>query len=678
MLFVLLFWFLQAEPAPSDLQLAAPVLQMLRDQLGTLGLDTATQESLNLTLDKAELALQQATLLNSEEPDSFPIEKVEAQRQALQAQVQFTFQAWDEAVSELQQAESQLQTLKRQKERLDSQMGRLSDQINEWVRQKNEQAAGRNPQDSFYLEVNLFQAESQHLLRRIERNQLATRMEAQAQWLSWLKEKAAFMKPRKVFTAAERDQIMTRLNQQIDQAKKHLQEARDSLDRWGVSQLKKPAETRADIETERPLRQTAVNQAAAEVQRLNDRMQIWQNRYVLAQEGPSPETIRNWAIGEKQDELTREAQALRDRIHTLRQQLADRRSQNLDGSQPDSLLTLLERNIGLLEDELSQIDRHQFLAAQWADEAQEQLAHMPFRDQFQRVKDALTNIWHFEIATVEDKTITIKTLVLGLVILILGIWSSKRLSQLLGKYLLKRFALNQSATAAIQTIAFYIMVLTFTLLALQLVNIPLTIFTVLGGAIAIGVGFGSQNIMNNFISGLILLAERPIRIGDLIQIGDLFGHVMAIGARSTRIRSSNGIDIIVPNSTFLEQNVVNWTLSDNRYRAKISVGVAYGSDTKKLASLLRQAADEHPKIQKEPAPIVLFTDFGDNALVFDLHCWIIMQRMMDRWTAESDLRFRIDELCRENDIVIAFPQRDVHLDTLKPLEIKLVNEQLKD
>ena len=156
----------------------------------------------------------------------------------------------------------------------------------------------------------------------------------------------------------------------------------------------------------------------------------------------------------------------------------------------------------------------------------------------------------------------------------------------------------------------------FGFVSLELVNVPVTVFTFLGGAVAIGVGFGSQNILNNFISGLILLAEQPIRVGDLVDIGGLCGNVEKIGARSTRVKTGANLEIIVPNSKFLEDNVTNWTLSDTRMRTVVKVGVAYGSPTEDVAEILKQAVDQCPHALTEPEPIILFNDFGDNCTEF--------------------------------------------------------------
>ncbi len=203
-------------------------------------------------------------------------------------------------------------------------------------------------------------------------------------------------------------------------------------------------------------------------------------------------------------------------------------------------------------------------------------------------------------------------------------------------------------------------------------SVPVSVFTFMGGAVAIGIGFGSQKILNNFISGVILLVEQPIRVGDLIEVGTLMGTVLTIGTRSTRIRTGTNSQIIVPNSSFLESNVVNWSLANSTVRCCIRVGVAYGSPCREAARWLKRAADEHGQVLDKPEPYVWFADFADNALNFELYFWIDIHNLGDRRRVESDLRFIIDQYFREAGITIAFPQRDVHLDITKPLEVSLL------
>ena len=171
----------------------------------------------------------------------------------------------------------------------------------------------------------------------------------------------------------------------------------------------------------------------------------------------------------------------------------------------------------------------------------------------------------------------------------------------------------------------------------------------------------------------IIMGERPISIGDLIELDGVVGKVEEIGARCTKVRTGENIHILVPNSGFLEKNITNWTLSDQKIRAHVSVGVVYGSPVEEVNALLIRAVSENPSVLKPPDPFVLFNDFGDNALIFAVHFWISIRRIIERRLIESTVRFRIDELFREAGIVIAFPQRDVHLDTQRPLEVTITN-----
>ena len=171
------------------------------------------------------------------------------------------------------------------------------------------------------------------------------------------------------------------------------------------------------------------------------------------------------------------------------------------------------------------------------------------------------------------------------------------------------------------------------------------------------------------------MVERPVKIGDVIEVDNNYGVVEDIGTRCTRVRTPGNMHILVPNSSFLEKNIINWTLADHEIRAQITIGVVYGSNTQKVKQLALQAAKEHDKVMVYPEAFVIFSDFGDNALVFDLYFWVLIKRIMDRRKIESDIRFRIDDLFREAGIVIAFPQRDVHLDTLKPLDVRVLNQK---
>ena len=284
------------------------------------------------------------------------------------------------------------------------------------------------------------------------------------------------------------------------------------------------------------------------------------------------------------------------------------------------------------------------------------------------------NIWNTELVAVDERSVTVGKVVQALAIFLGGFWIARFFSRRLRGFLTRRLKIDESAAAAFQSLAFYGLVLIFLLGALNFVSIPLTVFTFLGGALAIGVGFGSQNILSNFISGLILLAERPVKVGDLIQMDEFYGNIENIGARSTLVRTGTNLKLIVPNSKFLESNVINFTHGTNHtFRTHVSVGVAYGSTTREVTKLLKQAANDHGLVLESPEPFVLFKGFGDNSLEFELHFWIKVRRPLDRLKMESDLRYRIDSLFHEAGVVIAYPQRDVHVDSLGPIDIRLVD-----
>ncbi|MGB1302604.1 MAG: mechanosensitive ion channel family protein, partial [Pseudoalteromonas tetraodonis] len=207
---------------------------------------------------------------------------------------------------------------------------------------------------------------------------------------------------------------------------------------------------------------------------------------------------------------------------------------------------------------------------------------------------------------------------------------------------------------------FSIAILLFT--SLEVLNIPLTAFAFVSGAIAIGVGFGAQNIINNFISGWILMWERPIRIGDFLEVGTAKGVVETINTRSTRIRRNDGVHMLIPNSQLLENTVTNWTLIDGNARSSVSVGVAYGSDVLLVKKLIQQVLDEHEAILATPQSTVLFDDFADSSLVFNAIFWVCAESETRLRQVRSDIRFSIYEVFEQHDVVIAFPQRDIHID----------------
>jgi small-conductance mechanosensitive channel len=185
------------------------------------------------------------------------------------------------------------------------------------------------------------------------------------------------------------------------------------------------------------------------------------------------------------------------------------------------------------------------------------------------------------------------------------------------------------------------------------------------------VGFGTQTIIKNFISGIILLFERKVRVGDTIEVDGIVGVVSEINTRSSIIRSFNGIENLIPNSLFLENRVVNWTLNNRLIRREIRLGVTYGTSTQDVVKILTEAAERHGLVLDDPAPIATLSNFGDNSLDFILYFWIEQNDKTSAIVVESDLRMIIEKRLTDAGITVPFPQRDVHLTTSQPLQIQI-------
>ena len=296
--------------------------------------------------------------------------------------------------------------------------------------------------------------------------------------------------------------------------------------------------------------------------------------------------------------------------------------------------------------------------------------NLPFLD---NIANVFNHIWHFSFSIGETQ-IFLHQIFLALIVFILGLVVSKLLSRRVGKKVLPRMKVQEGPASAIQTILYYILLIITAIIALQIAQVPLTVFTIFGGALALGIGFGSQNIMNNFISGLILMLERPIQVHDFVTVNDQTGKVLKIGARATHIQRYDGVTVIVPNSHLLENAVANWNLPDPRIRSMIPVGVAYGTDVQLVKKTLEQLLTDHIRVLESPDNRVLFMGFGDSSLDFEVHFWISPRSTFDRRQIESDLRFKIDALFREHNITIPFPQRDVHIFNDTPAQVHLTKD----
>jgi small-conductance mechanosensitive channel len=512
--------------------------------------------------------------------------------------------------------------------------------------------------------------------------------------ISVLQEKSSAIARQVTFSSADLAASLTEVKEQEDEIKQDLDQAQANLQQaeqqwWAVKQkADRNAGDRTVLQEQLDAWQGAQDCHKQELTLLNERLRdcvqvrsVWNDRYKIVNRTAAAADLPTWqqhwqeslerfdrtreAINLRLDEARLDLAALEKRLRLAREQKSPAASWIERQVQDGQRLSLV------LGEYLMWTDGTQRLVRRTLAELDEQLAPTSSRDWLASTWQAVKTCWQYELTAIDDQPITVGKLIIGFILLLIGYILSRRISRLLGTRVLPRLGMNEGVSAALQTIAFYLMLATVGLFTLEMLHIPVTVFTFLGGAIAIGVGFGSQNVLNNFISGLILLAERPVRVGDLVEIDGLQGNIEQIGARSTRLKTGSNLEIIVPNSKFLENNVTNWTLSDTRVRTSVAVGVDYGSPTREVARLLQQAAEANPNVLRQPEPLVLFQGFGDNTLNFEVLFWISTRTTTHRLRVESDLRFAIDDVLRAAKITIAFPQRDVHLDTSRPLEIRL-------
>ncbi|MBI5557704.1 MAG: mechanosensitive ion channel [Deltaproteobacteria bacterium] len=413
--------------------------------------------------------------------------------------------------------------------------------------------------------------------------------------------------------------------------------------------------------------------------------ETWRRRYALLKQEAASDDLDRWEKEsgdtlQSMDSLIKMAQntqnSLQPQIVSLKMRLAQ---EHLDPAVAQNLRTMQDAQTRLLERTLEYLTRLQTRSrfeTRFLAEIRARQENINLLATLKGAGASLLNILDYEVWVIDDQSVTVKKVLVALMILIIGLRLAKFISRFTTNRILLRTKLDESDRAIFDRILYFLMLVLIVLFALDTVNIPLTALTFLGGAFAIGVGFGTQNLLNNLISGFILMLERPVKIGDTIEIDNTVGAIEEIGIRCIRIRTPGNVHILVPNSSLLEKNIVNWTLSDQIIRCQVRVGVAYGADVHEVGKLLRRAVDDHGKILKKPEPIIIFNDFGDNALIFDAYYWIQLGAdRMGKIVIESDVRFLIEKYLREGGIAIPFPQRDIHLATTRPLEVKILGDK---
>ena len=287
----------------------------------------------------------------------------------------------------------------------------------------------------------------------------------------------------------------------------------------------------------------------------------------------------------------------------------------------------------------------------------------------QTIKQFCVKVWNTELFG----SVTIGSILLLLILFASVIIIERIVQKQLIRRFLSRTKLQPSLQFGLSRIIGYTLIAVGFYVAFQLVGVDLSSLAIIAASLGVGIGFGLQNIINNLVSGIIILAERPISIGDRIEVAGVAGRVTKIQLRSTTVVTNDNITMSVPNADFISNTVTNWSHGDPKVRIRVPVGVAYGSDLKLLQRLLLEAAAEHPKALRDPSPVVLFTEFGDSSLNFELGVWT-QEMTATPIHFTSEMNFIIDQKLRENDIEIPFPQRDLHVRSGLPAAAEASNE----
>jgi len=292
---------------------------------------------------------------------------------------------------------------------------------------------------------------------------------------------------------------------------------------------------------------------------------------------------------------------------------------------------------------------------------------------YERSIEFISDILNFKLFDLNQTPITVLSLVMFVLVLAGFFIASQFLSKIAFRRILARFDIDSGIQFALVRMCHYLIMITGTIVAFQFVGIDLGGLAVVFGLLSVGIGFGLQNITSNFISGLILLFERPIKVGDRVTVGDTEGDVVAINMRSTTIQTLRNIAIIVPNSDFIASKVTNWSFGDPKVRLDIEVGVSYGSDLELVLKALEEVALEHPKTLNKPKPTVLLAGFGDSSWNMVLRTWLAGTERY--YQIRSEINCAIVRKFRQYGIEIPFPQCDLHLRSPLPLPLAKLEQE---
>ncbi|MBQ6737888.1 MAG: mechanosensitive ion channel [Synergistaceae bacterium] len=522
-------------------------------------------------------------------------------------------------------------------------------------------------------------------LSRVQVRTLRRAFDSNVATIQRLRRRLADMQEKLIFPQelldANLEKIQTRINDlttEMNDARKALDSANSSLVRARATVGSADMSVMTNSTSNYMARSTRVNYWEHMVLLIEDEIaltresqQIWKDRYKLFHDTATGEEL--WKIRDTSqariNELQRQLEGVRTAENTILREIettqASLNAEGITGTVQQNILLAIENKRKIISEIFNRyealIPNAIFLQQRLNAEANDNVSAIRIAEKVSSFsKDTIMGFLDTELWQGEGYSVTVMKLIIAIFVFLSSFFLSSWGSHWIKRRMLKRFKASITASNAVQRITFYILWVAFALIALNIVKIPLTAFAFMGGAFAVGIGFGMQNIFNNLISGFIVIFSRPFKVNDILDVAGVQGTVEDIGSRSTTIKTWDGFDVILPNRYFLENNVTNWTKTDLRKREVLKVGVSYDCDSREVEKLLLGIVSEHSQVLKNPAPFVIFKNFGDSALEFEIYYWIEL-RKSSGMKVSSDLRHHISAVFKREGINIPYPQRDIHI-----------------
>lgn len=519
-----------------------------------------------------------------------------------------------------------------------------------------------------------------------------------------------YMAGRFYFDQTAYQRVIDQLDNQIATAQKKQEQVRQESVRI-INQFDQASDRLNQLLAQTPSNQSEIDSVTREVTLAGDRSKLqrmsrdvgfyrlemlqvakklWEIRYDLYHGKRSGNDLK--ALNEIYGNLETELVQWRDYISSLINEMRRERQAFMDGAvlsptraEGDFLrarAAILQDRIDVSATSLSQIESTQFLLDITLMELEQFKERANLWDRLlfavDYAGDLLSSLWHFELFTVSDtvvvegrsitteRSVTIGKSVGALLILILGSWLVKRIMSRAMSIAMRRSKIRPSTSVIVTRWVTLLAGMTLIVFSLILVDIPLSIFAFAGGALAIGIGFGAQNLLQNLISGLMLLIEKPVRVGDWIEVGGLTGTVTSIGIRFSTLLSPTGTENLVPNSVLVQEKLINWTYSSPEVRREIQVWVDYQHDPETVRHVLMRVANDHPVVLSTPAPRVLLDSFTERGMLMKLQFWAPMLPNISGPVVMSEIRGEIHARFKACGIEFAYPHQKISLQTDSP------------